>query len=88
MFNNTILQVVVSRGLVYFNVCEIFVIPYVLTIFKNNATKVIVLVCVLLLGVMTMNKGMNSYAPPGGHSDLFVPYKGVFINTEYVRQDH
>lgn len=88
IFNNTILQIVISRGLIYFNIAEIFIIPYVLTMFKNNAGKVFALVSILAFGIINMNKGMRSYAPDGETTDLFVPYKGLFINQDYVRQDH
>lgn len=88
VFNNTILQIVVSRGLLYFNIVEIFIIPYALTAFKNNAGKKILFIALILFGVTNLKKGIDSYAPPGETTDLFVPYKGVFINTDYVRQNH
>lgn len=88
VFNNTILQIVVSRGLLYFNIVEIFIIPYALTAFKNNAGKKILFIALILFGVTNLKKGIDSYAPPGETTDLFVPYKGVFINTDYIRKDH
>lgn len=88
LFNNTILQIFVSRGLVYLNLMEIFLIPYVLTIFKNNAGKVIILILILSYSCMNLYKGIRAYDLPGEKNDLFIPYKGIFINTEYDRVNH
>lgn len=88
VFNNTILQIIVSRGLLYFNIAEIFIIPYALIAFKDNGGKKILFVLLILFGLTNLKKGIDSYAPPGETTDLFVPYKGIFINTDYVRKDH
>lgn len=88
VFNNTILQILVSRGLLYFNIAEIFIIPYALLAFKNNAGMKILFVLLILFGLTSLKKGLDSYVPPGETTDLFVPYKGVFVNTDYVRKDH
>lgn len=88
VFNNTILQILVSRGLLYFNIAEIFIIPYVLLAFKDNGGKKILFVLLILFGLTNLKKGINSYASPGETTDLFVPYKGIFINTDYVRKDY
>lgn len=88
LFNNTMLQIIVSRGLVYFNIAEILIIPYVLTMFKNNAGKTLVFALILLFGLINMRKGIDSYAPLGSTTDLFIPYKNLFINQDYIRRDH
>lgn len=88
LFNNTILQIFVSRGLLYFNIAEIFIIPYALLAFKNNIGKKILFVLLIFFGITNLKKGIDSYAAPGETTDLFVPYKGVFINRDYVRQNH
>lgn len=88
VLNNTILQIFVSRGLLYYNIAEIFIIPYALLAFKMNYGKVFVFLMLFLYGITNLKKGLDSYAPPGGSTDLFIPYKGVFINTDYNRKDH
>lgn len=88
LFNNTILQIIISRGLIYFNIAEIFIIPYILTMFKNNRGKIIAFILILAFGLINMKKGIDSYSIDGEQSDLFIPYKGLFINNNYVRQDH
>lgn len=87
VFNNTILQIIVSRGLIYFNIAEIFIIPYVLTVFKNNIGKKTLFVLLIFFGITNLKKGIDSYASPGETNDLFVPYKGIFVNTDYIRQN-
>ncbi|MGN0048634.1 MAG: EpsG family protein [Bacteroides sp.] len=88
VLNNTILQIFVSRGLLYYNIAEIFIIPYALLAFKMNYGKVLMFLLLILYGITNLKKGLDSYAPPGGSTDLFIPYKGVFINTDYNRKDH
>lgn len=85
VFNNTILQIVVSRGLSYFSLAEIFIIPYVLTIFKNNVGKICIFFLMLTYSTLMMKKGINSYSKPGEDS-IFYPYKGLFINSDYNRK--
>jgi hypothetical protein len=87
IFNNTILQIIVSRGLLFFNITEIFIIPYALLAFKNNGGKKILFLLLILFGIANLKKGIDAYAAPGETTDLFVPYKGIFINTDYVRRN-
>ena len=87
LFNNTPLQIIISRALIYYNIAEIFIVTYALTIFKPNYGKLI-LMCVLTLYCgINIQKGFSNYAKEGFY-DLFEPYKGIFINTDYVRQTH
>lgn len=80
IFNNSAFQFFVGRGILYFGVFEIFIIPYILTIFKRkNASQAIFFVLISLYLVVIMTKGISNY------SDLFYPYKGVFINTGIER---
>lgn len=84
MFNNTVLQIVVSRGLLYYNLTEMFVVPYVLTIFKPNYGKLGLMLLLSIYCSINIFKGFSNY---GENNDYFIPYKGLFINTDYVRQD-
>lgn len=82
LFNNTILQIVVSRGVLYFNIAEIFLIPYILSIFKDGITKGIVFFLLLFYGLLTMQKGMNFYKDDLG-VDIYRPYNSVLIDDTY-----
>ena len=84
LFNGTALQIIVSRGLLYYNLAEMFMIPYVLTIFKQNYGKLVVMFILIAYCVINIYKGFSNY---GEDTDYFVPYKGLFINTDYVRQN-
>ncbi len=82
--NGTMLQSVVSRMLIYFNIAEIFILPYLLTVFKPLRDKIIL---ILLFGAYTfisIQKGISNY---GEDKDFFTPYKGLFINANYTKYD-
>lgn len=73
LFNNTILQIIVGRGLIYYNIAEIFIIPFVLTLIKDNWGKVLFFVLIILYGYTNMNKGLNYYP------EAFFPYRNIFL---------
>ncbi len=81
--NGTILQIIVSRALIYFNIMEMFMVPIVFSLLKPNYGKLIA--TFLLIGYVTLYtyKGFKGY---GEDTDYFIPYKGIFINTGYNRQ--
>lgn len=83
LFNGTIFQIIVSRALIYYNIMEMFLVPYVLSLLKPNYGKLIIMFFVVIYVCININKGFNSY---GEGTDYFVPYKGIFINTNYSRQ--
>jgi len=82
LFNNTILQIVVSRGVLYYNVAEIFLIPYLISIFKDGMTKGLFFFLLLVYGLLTMQKGMNFYKDDLG-VDIYRPYNSVIIDNTY-----
>lgn len=84
LFNGTALQILVSRGLLYYNLSEMFMIPYVLTIFYQNYGKMLIMFVLIAYCFINIYKGFSNY---GEDTDYFVPYKGLFINTDYVRQN-
>lgn len=86
IFNGSLFQVLVSRALLYFNITEMFIIPYVLTIFKQNYGKLIIMIILSLYCCINIQKGFRNYDSNGQKSDFFEPYKGIFINTNYKRQ--
>jgi len=85
LFNGTPLQVIVARALIYYNIMEMFLIPYILTIFKPNYGKLFVMFLLVAYCYINIKKGFSNYTDL---FDLFEPYKGLFINTDYVRQTH
>ena len=84
LFNGTVFQILVSRALLYFNIMEILIVPYVLLLLKPNYGKLIVMIVLSLYVIINVQKGFSNY---GEGTDYFEPYKGLFINTDYVRQD-
>ena len=86
LFNNTVLQIVVARGLLYFNIAEIFLIPYILTIFKDDITKRLVFLMVMVYGFLMIEKGINFYKEDLGY-DIYRPYNSVLIDNQYNAYD-
>ncbi len=84
IFNDTMLQVFVSRGLMYYNIMEIFIVPYVLILFKDNYGKLLIMFILVGYVLISIKKGFSNY---GENNDYFEPYKGLFINTDYERID-
>ena len=84
VFNGTVLQLFVSRGLLYFNIAEIMIIPYVLYLFAQNWGKILLMATIVGYVYISVFKGFANY---GEGNDVFLPYKGLFINTDYERID-
>ena len=83
LFHGTIFQMFVGRALLYFNIGEMFIVPYVLMLFKPNYGKLAAMIVLSLYVTINIHKGFSNY---GEGTDYFEPYKGLFINTDYVRQ--
>ena len=82
LFNNSV-QVFVSRGNLYFgSLFEIFLIPLFLLLVKKNISQIIVYCLLLILGFLSLLKSISVFY------DLFVPYKGLFINSHFHRVMH
>lgn len=81
--NGTILQIVVSRALIYFNIMEMFMVPVVFSLLKQNYGKLILAFILVAYTILYTYKGFKGY---GEGTDYFLPYKGIFINTDYNRQ--
>ena len=84
VFNGTVLQLFVSRGLLYFNIAEIMIIPYIIYLFTQNWGKMLVMAAIVGYVYISVFKGFSNY---GEGNDVFLPYKGLFINTDYERID-
>jgi len=82
LFNNTIFQIIVARGMMYFNITEIFMIPYIVSLVSNIEFKKVIILAVFVYGALTINKSMNFYKDDLG-VDIFRPYNSVLINNQY-----
>ncbi len=78
LFNNTLLQVIVNRGALPFNIFEILIVPMTLYVFKDNATRKIYYLAFFAYGLMTMTKGINGFIESSG-VDIFNPYRCVLF---------
>jgi len=82
LFNNSV-QVFVSRGNLYFGTLfEIFLIPFFLVLVKKNFSQIIIYSLFVIFATLTFIKSISVFY------DLFVPYKGLFINFQYQRIMH
>lgn len=81
--NGTILQIIVSRALIYFNIMEMFMVPVAFSLLKPNYGKLIATFILTGYVMLYTYKGFIGY---GEGTDYFLPYKGIFINTDYNRQ--
>lgn len=84
MLNGTVWQTFMARLMMYFSIAEIFIIVYVLNLFKANYGKLAIMVLLSLYCWINISKGFSNY---GEKTDYFEPYKGIFINTDYVRHN-
>lgn len=81
--NGTILQIIVSRALIYFNIMEMFMVPVAFSLLRPNYGKLIATFVLTAYTMLYTYKGFIGY---GEGTDYFLPYKGIFINTDYNRQ--
>lgn len=81
LFSSTLL-VMVSRGSLYFQIMEPLILSSVLLIVDNKRLKVIYLILMLILSVSLFFQSISAYP------DLFDPYKGIFINSGFMREMH
>jgi hypothetical protein len=78
LFANSLL-IMVNRGSIFFNVMEPLLIASQICLLKRKGNKVII---IALLMVFSFFFFFKSIAP---YPDLFQPYKGIFINTDFKR---
>ena len=78
MFANSLL-ILVSRGSLYFSVMEAFILASVPVALKDDLSKKIALGALFLYSIVAFYQSINTYP------DLFIPYKGIFINNDYDR---
>jgi hypothetical protein len=78
MFAHSLL-IVVNRGSLYFNVMEAFILASIPIALKGDSSRIIALCALFLYSIIAF------YQSIGAYPDLFIPYQGIFINTDYHR---
>jgi hypothetical protein len=82
LFNNTVFQTIVSRGLIYYFIIEIFLLPYLITIFKPGWSQRVTILFVAFYCMIIIEKGFSGYIKTAGY-DIFRPYNSVIIDPNY-----
>ena len=78
LFSNTLL-VMVSRGSIYFSIMEPILLTSILYILRRDIDKLLYIFLMMAFGLLLMYQNISPYP------DLFDPYKGLFINTNFHR---
>lgn len=73
------LLILVNRGSLYFNIMEPILIASQVILFKGRLNKTIVIAILFLLSIIFFFQSIARY------QDLFIPYKGIFINDDVHR---
>lgn len=76
------LNVMVSRGSLYFNLMEPLLIACIFLIVEKPIEKCFCLILVFIVSILLM------YQSIGGYPDAFDPYKGIWYNQDFVRRPH
>lgn len=78
LFSSSLL-ILVNRGSLYFATMEVFLLASQFLVLKNKYNKVIFLIILFIIVLFLFFQSIAGYA------DLFIPYKGIFINTDIER---
>jgi len=78
LFADTLL-ILVNRGSLYFTIMEPLLIASQILLLKRKDTKFVGLLILLMFSLIFFFQSISVY------SDLFIPYKGIFINQDYHR---
>lgn len=78
LFSSSIL-LLVNRGSLYFSAMEVLLLSSQFLVLKNKDYKVILLFILFIISIFLFFQSIAGYA------DLFIPYKGIFINTDFKR---
>ncbi|AZB27493.1 EpsG family protein [Chryseobacterium bernardetii] len=82
LFFSSSLNVMVSRGSLYFNIMECLLMSSIFIILKKPLDKMFFLIILYVLGIVLMYQSIGEYP------DLFDPYKGIWYNTDFFRKMH
>lgn len=83
-FNGTPFQIFVGRLGLYFSLAEMFVVPYVIILFRGALVRVGLVLLLAAYAWLSITRSFSNY---GEGNDIFEPYKSLFMNTNYVRID-
>lgn len=78
LFSSSIL-VLVNRGSLYFTTMEVLLLASQFLVIKNVDFKFPLLILLFVMSVFLLFQSIAAY------DDLFIPYKGIFINEEFHR---
>ena len=78
LFSSSIL-VLVNRGSLYFSTMEVLLLASQFIMIKNKHYKVNLLLLLFIVTIFLLFQSIAAY------DDLFIPYKGIFINEEFHR---
>jgi uncharacterized YccA/Bax inhibitor family protein len=81
LFSNSLL-IMVNRGSLYFNMMEPLLLSSQICLYTRKENRVVISFVLLLLSFLLFFQSISPY------SDLFLPYKGIFINSDYFRIMH
>ena len=81
LFGKTLL-VMVSRGGLFFTVMEPLLIASQICLLQGRSNKSLALIILLGFSIIFFFQSINIYP------DLFIPYKGIFINSDFYRIMH
>ncbi|WP_417939614.1 EpsG family protein [Flavobacterium sp. RS13.1] len=79
LFANSLL-ILVSRGSLYFNIMESFLISCQFLIFYKKLDKVFIYIILLLISIIFLFQSIAAYP------QLFNPYKSLFYNVDFTRE--
>lgn len=79
IFNGTMFQILVQRGLLYFSIFECILLPYSLLKLKRYRSLLMLFFCIY--GLWQINRGMDAFKKDMGY-DIFRPYNAVYINPD------
>lgn len=78
LFSDT-LSIMVNRGSLYFNAMEPLLLSSQFLVFKNKVERGYLLILLFIVSVFLLFQSIS------GYDDLFIPYKGIYINTQFHR---
>jgi hypothetical protein len=78
MFASSLL-ILINRGSLYFNIMECFLLSSILIYYNKKSQRGIILSLLFIISIITFYQSISTY------SDLFIPYKGLFINSDFSR---
>jgi hypothetical protein len=78
MFSSSLL-ILVNRGSLYFNIMECFLLSSFLIYYNKKWQLGIIFLLLFIISIITFYQSISNY------SDLFIPYKGLFINSDFSR---